>query len=211
MYIGEYYSVAVAKRTVFKFSHLTFDAFMRFPETPDSAEIPSDHCECFLQTYNQYAIKPPITYAAVTCEPPRSVLRNSCLINKCAPWTTLMFFPFKLVRCSLEEDFRRLIPRPIYLRIPVSGRSTLSCLTYARVFSLRSLRGTCTTLPVPTLVFYYAPIPAIYRRRWEMLLKSLDASGRKVGNEGPKAPSWNPVLRSALSDVKRRWDAWDVL
>lgn len=32
------------------------------------------------------------------------------------------------------------------------------------------------------------------------------ASGRKVGCEGTKAPSWNPVLRSALSDVKRRCD-----
>ncbi len=29
-------------------------------------------------------------------------------------------------------------------------------------------------------------------------------SGRKVGSEDTMAPSWNPVLRSALRDVKRR-------
>jgi hypothetical protein len=30
------------------------DPFMRFSETPDSAEISSDHCQCFLQAYDQY-------------------------------------------------------------------------------------------------------------------------------------------------------------
>jgi hypothetical protein len=65
-----------------------------------------------------------------------------------------MLFP-----CSLEDDFRRLIPRPVYLHIPISGRSVLSCLTCVRLFSqylaLRPLGGICTTLPVLTLVSYY--------------------------------------------------------
>lgn len=60
--------------------------------------------------------------------------------------------------------------------------------------ALCSLYGTCTTLPVPILVFYYAPSTAIYRRRWKMLLKSLDCKWVQSRNQTQKHPRGTPCF-----------------
>lgn len=63
----------------------------------------------------------------------RSSLFSAILVlsNQCAPLddSRNLLLPFRLFRCFFEEDFRRLILRPIYLHIPRS----VQCLTYCAV------------------------------------------------------------------------------
>ena len=93
------------------------------------------------------------------------------LINKCAPLdNSHILFPFRLFRGSLEEVFRRLIPRPIHhlqsrddLLCPVLRMSLCSLLetlsyTVLQYRALQLLRSVhFVALTRRRLVLYYAP------------------------------------------------------
>jgi len=86
--------------------------------------------------------------------------------------------------------------------------SPYTVLPYSALqLALRSLRGTCILSLVPHVCFYHAPSAASYRHRWRILLSRLQV-GMRLGARAQKHPRGTPyVHRSALSDVKRRWDA----